>query len=167
MLLTAFEKTSSVLVLNGLTLSVSLFKICITITKKIIIHERPIKTNFVSINSGTDKEGIWGQFRDNFCYFSIKHISWVLIWITSMSTPSNICCGYSLESLHRDEAILMNIHNIMFLWRTVQNYPSIITKYPPYLFHCINYALMAKIIHKPAKLTYIMENILKINKQRF
>ena len=24
----------------------------------------------------------------------------------------------------------------MFLWRTVQNYPLIITKYPPYLFHC-------------------------------
>ena len=23
----------------------------------------------------------------------------------------------------------------MFLWRIVQNYPSIITKYPPYLFH--------------------------------
>ena len=24
----------------------------------------------------------------------------------------------------------------MFLWRNKQNYPLIITKYPPYLFHC-------------------------------
>ena len=32
-----------------------------------------------------------------------------------------------------DEAILMSTH-IMFLWTTVRNYPSIIIKYPPYLF---------------------------------
>ena len=32
-------------------------------------------------------------------------------------------------------AILMSTHNILFLWRTDENYPSIITKYPPYLFH--------------------------------
>ena len=25
----------------------------------------------------------------------------------------------------------------MFLWRTEENYPSIITKYPPYVFHCV------------------------------
>ena len=25
----------------------------------------------------------------------------------------------------------------MFLWRTDKNYPSIIIKYPPYLFHCL------------------------------
>ena len=24
----------------------------------------------------------------------------------------------------------------MHLWRTAQNYPSVIIKYPPYLFHC-------------------------------
>ena len=26
----------------------------------------------------------------------------------------------------------------MFLWRNKQNYPLIITEYPPYLFHCVN-----------------------------
>ena len=30
--------------------------------------------------------------------------------------------------------MLMNTH--MFLWRTIENYPSVITKYHPYLFHC-------------------------------
>ena len=27
----------------------------------------------------------------------------------------------------------------IFLWRTDENYPSIIIKYPPYLFHCCRY----------------------------
>ena len=31
------------------------------------------------------------------------------------------------------EAILMSTHNT-FLWRTDENDPSVITKYPPYLF---------------------------------
>ena len=31
--------------------------------------------------------------------------------------------------------ILTSTHN-MFLWRYKQNYPKIILKYPPYLFHC-------------------------------
>ena len=30
----------------------------------------------------------------------------------------------------------------MFLWRIIENYPSIIIKYPPYLFHC--YSLYLK-----------------------
>ena len=31
----------------------------------------------------------------------------------------------------------------MFLWRTDDNYPSIIIKYPPYLFHCV----VGKVLH--------------------
>ena len=34
------------------------------------------------------------------------------------------------------KAILMSTHN-MFLWRIIENYPSIIIKYPLYLFHCL------------------------------
>ena len=33
------------------------------------------------------------------------------------------------------EAILTSTHT-MFLWRNKENYPQIILKYPPYLFHC-------------------------------
>ena len=35
------------------------------------------------------------------------------------------------------EAILMSTHNISFLTRTDENYPSIIMKYPPYLFFLV------------------------------
>ena len=69
---------------------------------------------------------------------------WVLIRIAS---SKSICNEYSLESPCRDsneypqhsvftekKAILMNTHNICFLWRTDEIYPSIIIKYPPYLF---------------------------------
>ena len=38
----------------------------------------------------------------------------------------NICCGYSLGL---GKALLMSTHNICFLWRYGENYPSIITKY--------------------------------------
>ena len=31
----------------------------------------------------------------------------------------------------------------MFLWRTVQNYPLIIIKYPPYLFHCLLFVCLS------------------------
>ena len=31
----------------------------------------------------------------------------------------------------------MSTHN-MFLWRKKQNYPLVITKYPPYLFHWLS-----------------------------
>ena len=29
----------------------------------------------------------------------------------------------------------MSTHNMCFLWRTIENYPLVITKYPIYLFH--------------------------------
>ena len=45
------------------------------------------------------------------------------------------CCGYSLESPCRGDSNEYPQHT--FLWRNKQNYPLIITKYPPYLFHCI------------------------------
>ena len=39
----------------------------------------------------------------------------------------NICCGYSLETPHRGVSNEYPQH--MFLWRTGENYPRIITKY--------------------------------------
>ena len=42
------------------------------------------------------------------------------------------CCGYSLESHWR---CVWNEYPQRVLWRNKQNYPLIITKYPPYLFH--------------------------------
>ena len=42
------------------------------------------------------------------------------------------CCGYSLESHWR---CIFNEYPQRVLWRNKQNYPLIITKYPPYLFH--------------------------------
>ena len=44
----------------------------------------------------------------------------------------NICCWYSLESPRRGDSNEYPQH--MFLWSNKQNYPLIITKYPPYLF---------------------------------
>ena len=35
----------------------------------------------------------------------------------------------------------------MFLWRNVENYPSIITKYPPYLFHWILFRTFTQLAH--------------------
>ena len=52
----------------------------------------------------------------------------------SLESPRNICSGYSLESPRRGDS--NEYPQYMFLWRTIENYPSIITKYPPYLFHC-------------------------------
>ena len=43
--------------------------------------------------------------------------------------------GDSNECLQHAEAILLSTHNT-FLWRNDKNYPSIIIKYPPYLFQC-------------------------------
>ena len=37
----------------------------------------------------------------------------------------------------------MSTHS-MSLWRTVENYPLIITKYPPYLFHCFESLVKTK-----------------------
>ena len=42
------------------------------------------------------------------------------------------CCGFSLESHWR---CVFNEYPQRVLWRNKQNYPLIITKYPPYLFH--------------------------------
>ena len=42
------------------------------------------------------------------------------------------CCGYSLESHWR---CVFNEYPQHILWRNKQNFPLIITKYPPYLFH--------------------------------
>ena len=50
-----------------------------------------------------------------------------------------ICCGYSLETPcifcgpRRGDSNENPQH--VFLWRNKQNYPLIIPKYPPYLFH--------------------------------
>ena len=44
-------------------------------------------------------------------------------------SADDVCCGYSLESLHRGNSNEHPQH--MFLWRTNENYPSFITKYPP------------------------------------
>ena len=63
-------------------------------------------------------------FGDNFSLFLNK------------KKQKNKCCGYSLESPWCSEAILMGTQYYpqhMFLWRTIENYPLIIAKYPPYL----------------------------------
>ena len=46
----------------------------------------------------------------------------------------NPCCGYSLESPRRGDSNEYPQHRL--LWRNKKKYPFIITKYPPYLFHC-------------------------------
>ena len=48
----------------------------------------------------------------------------------------HVFCGYSLESPRRG-GDSNDYPQHIFLWRNKQNYPSIITKYPPYLFHCL------------------------------
>ena len=50
---------------------------------------------------------------------------WVLI--KSASGEKNVCCGYWLEAPHRGTSNEYPQH--MFLWRTGENYPIIITKY--------------------------------------
>ena len=59
----------------------------------------------------------------------LKHMLWVLIRIAM-----TVCCGYSLESPRQGDSNEYPKH--VFYWRTEENYPSIIIKYPPYLFHC-------------------------------
>ena len=56
--------------------------------------------------------------------------NWRIFWTV---LHKNICCGYSLESPHWGDSNEYPQH--MFLRRNKQNYPLIITKYPPYLFH--------------------------------
>ena len=50
---------------------------------------------------------------------------WILIRIASP------CCGYSLELPWRDVSNVPTSLQRMFLCRNKQNYPLIITKYPP------------------------------------
>ena len=52
----------------------------------------------------------------------------------SIFLRKNICCGYSLELPERGVSNELSQH--MFLLRTGENYPLIITRYPLYLFHC-------------------------------
>ena len=59
----------------------------------------------------------------------------------------NICCGYSLESPQWDDSNKYPQH--IFSWRTDENYPSFIIKYPPYLFH---WGMMGT--HWPVSLTF-------------
>ena len=46
----------------------------------------------------------------------------------------NTCCEYSLESSRQGDSNEYPQH--IFLLRNMKNYPSIIIKYPPYLFFC-------------------------------
>ena len=48
----------------------------------------------------------------------------------------NIYCGYSLELPRQGQGDSNEYPQHMFLWRTDENYPSIITKYKLYLFNC-------------------------------
>ena len=52
----------------------------------------------------------------------------------SLESPRHICCGYPLELPQQGDSNEYPHH--MFLLRNKQNYPLMITKYPPYLFHC-------------------------------
>ena len=52
----------------------------------------------------------------------------------------NIRCGYSLESPWRGDSNEYPQH--IFLWRNKENYPLIITKYPPYLFHWVLFSYL-------------------------
>ena len=54
----------------------------------------------------------------------------------------DIRCGYSLEG---DSSEYLQY---MLLWRTVENYPLIIIKYPPYLFHWLLSEIQSE-IHCP------------------
>ena len=87
--------------------------VCATITILKFMHlirkcESTYLTDITVLISGTDKEGIWWKLKGNFAYFSIK--TYVVV----------------------DDSNEYPQH--MFLWWTDKNYPSIIFKYPPYLF---------------------------------
>ena len=55
---------------------------------------------------------------------------WVLITVIRITD-----CGYSLKLPQRGNS---NEYPQHILWRNQQTYPLLITKYPLYLFHCIN-----------------------------
>ena len=52
-----------------------------------------------------------------------------------MHVFKNICCGYLILELPRRGDSNEYPHH-MFLWRTDENYPSVIIRYPPYLVFC-------------------------------
>ena len=70
---------------------------------------------------------------DTFLQFSIKHTLWVLIRIASAS-QFNICFYGWMEELmfYVPSTVFQSFRDNMFLWRTIENYQLIITKYPPY-----------------------------------
>ena len=62
-----------------------------------------------------------------------------------------MCCGYSLEAPRRGNSHEYPQHT--FLWRTMENYPLIIIKHPPCLFHC-NFDTWQNWIEQCGFLTY-------------
>ena len=80
---------------------------------------------------------------------------WVLITIASVSTHNImfLWSGYSLELPFRGDS--NEYPENKFLWRTDENYPSIIIKYPPYLFHgyfLFSHTVKLRKIRTPKKL---------------
>ena len=84
--------------------------------------------------------GIWWSLKDNFRQFSIKTCCEYSLESPQQGDSNEypqhmfLCCGYSLESPQQGDS--NEYTQYMFLWRNKQNYPLIITKYPPDLFHC-------------------------------
>ena len=63
----------------------------------------------------------------------------------------NICCGCSPR---RGDSNEYPQHT--FLWRSKQKHPSIITKYPPYLFHWVHNWLQSAVFHlRPSALWFL------------
>ena len=72
-----------------------------------------------------------------FAYFSIKTYVVGTPGDYNEYPQHNICCGYSLESPLQGNSNEYPQHT--FLWRTDENYTSIIIKYPPYLIYSTVY----------------------------
>ena len=72
---------------------------------------------------------------------SYEYPQHMFLWhkVILMSTPQHMMRGDSNEyPQHMMRGDSNEYPQHMFLWRTRENYPSIITKYPPYLFHCLH-----------------------------
>ena len=81
-------------------------------------HLWPLLPQLDLISACGPVEQIWWVFGDN----------WRIIFV---SFHKNIYCGFSLELPCPGNS--NEYPKRMFLWRNKQNYPLIITKYPPYL----------------------------------
>ena len=98
---------------------------------------------YIACNLLLDMQGIIpmkqirGVFEDN-------------LGIILLFLDKNICCGYSLELPERGDSNEHPQHT--FLWRTIETYPLIITKYPPYLFHRTFGGLPTRIVSSSALL---------------